>query len=92
MKKTKIANILIFPQQSLNSGIRKDRKLTAAKTMLLCSLTSRTTPPLTPPIHSLSYKSHYPSVNYVTTQAGMREKLENSISKFSKNLAEETER
>ena len=48
MKKTKIANILIFPQQSLNSGIRKDRKLTAAKAMLLCSLTSRTTPHLTP--------------------------------------------
>ena len=49
-------------------------------------------PPLPPPIHSLSYKSHDPSVNYVTTQAGMREKLENSISKFSKSLAEETER
>ena len=43
-------------------------------------------------LHSLSYKSHDPSVNYVTTQAGMREKLENSISKFSKSLAEETER
>ena len=46
----------------------------------------------TPPIHSLSYKSHDPSVNYVTTQAEMGEKLENSISKFSKSLAEETER
>ena len=92
MKETKIANILIFPQQSLNRGIGKDRKLTAAKATLLCSLTSRTTPPLPPPIHSLSYKSHDPSVNYVTTQAGMGEKLENSISKLSKSLAEETER
>ena len=82
----------MLPQQSFNSGIGKDKKLTAAKATLLCSLTSRTTPPLPPPIHSLSYKSHDPSVNYVTTQAGMREKLENSISKFSKNLAEETER
>ena len=44
------------------------------------------------PFHSLSYKSHGPSVNYVTTQAGMGEKLENSISKFSKSLAEETEK
>ena len=26
VKETKIANILIFPQQSLNSGIGKDRK------------------------------------------------------------------
>ena len=33
-----------------------------------------------------------PSVNYVTTQAGMVEKLENFISKYSKSLAEETER
>ena len=92
MKETKIA---IKPQQSLNSGIgkdRKDRKLTAAKATLLCSPTSRTTPPLPPPIHSLSYESHDPSVNYVTTQAGMGEKLENTISKFSKSLAEETER
>ena len=92
MKETKIANILIFPQQSLNRGIGKDRKLTAAKATLLCSLTSRTTPPLPTPIHSLSYKSHDPSVNYLTTQAGMGEKLENSISKLSKSLAEETER
>ena len=44
------------------------------------------------PIHSLSYKSHDPSDNYVTTQAGMGEKPENSISKFSKSLAEETKR
>ena len=92
MKETKIANILIFPKQSLNSGIGKDRKLTAAKATLLCSLTSRTTPPLPTPIHSLSYKIHDPSVNYVTTQAGMGEKLKNSISKFNKSLAEETER
>ena len=49
-------------------------------------------PPLPPPIHSLYYKSHDPSVNYVTTQAGRGEKPENSISKFSKSLAEETER
>ena len=35
--------ILMLPQQSLNSGIGKDRKLTAAKATLLCSLTSRTT-------------------------------------------------
>ena len=89
MKETKIAT---KPQQSLNSGIGKDRKLTAAKATLLCSPTSRTTPPLLPPIHSLSYESHDPSVNYVTTQAGMGEKLENSIRKFSKSLAEETER
>ena len=47
---------------------------------------------LPPSIHSLFYKSHDPSVNYVTTQAGRGEKLENSISKFSKSLAEETER
>ena len=75
-----------------NSGIGKDRKLTTAKATLLCSPTSRTTPPLPPPIHSLSYESHDPSVNYVTTQAGIGEKLENSFSKFSKSLAEETER
>ena len=87
-----IASILMLPQQSFNSGIGKDKKLTAAKATLLCSLTSRTTPPLPPPIHSLSYKIHDPSVNYVTTQAGMGEKLKNSISKFSKSLAEETER
>ena len=92
MKETKIANILIFPQQSLNRGIGKDRKLSATKATLLCSLTSRTTPLLPPPIHSLSYKSHDPSVNYLTTQAGMGEKLENSINKFNKSLAEETER
>ena len=73
--------ILMLPQQSLKSGIGKDRKLTAAKATLLCSLTSRTTPPLPPPIHSRPYKSHDPSV---TTRAGMGEKLENSISKFSK--------
>ena len=84
--------ILMLPQQSLKSGIGKDRKLTAAKATLLCSPTSRTTPPLPPPIHSRPYKSHDPSVNYVTTRAGMGEKLENSISKFSKCLAKETER
>ena len=45
-------------------------------------------PPLSPLIHSLSYKSH----EHVTTQAGMGEKLENSIGKFSKSLAEQPER
>ena len=57
-----------------------------------CYAPSLPVQPLPPPIHPLSYKSHDPSINYVTTQAGMGEKLENSISKFSKSLAEETER
>ena len=82
----------MFPQQSHNSGIGKDRKLTAAKATLLCSLTSRTTPPLSPLIHSLSYKSHDPSVNCLTTRAVRGGKLENSISKLNKSLAEETEK
>ena len=72
-------------------GLGRTGNLTAAKTTLLCSLTSRRTPSLPPP--SAPYPDDDdPSVNYVTTQAGMVEKLENSISKFSKSLAEETER
>ena len=66
-------------------------KLTAAKATLLCSLTSRRTLPSHPP--SAPYPDDDdPSVNYVPTQAGMVEKLENFISKYSKSLAEETER
>ena len=57
-----IASILMLPQQSFNSGIGKDKKLTAAKATLLCSLTSRTTPPLpSPPL-----PSHPPSTPYPT--------------------------
>ena len=56
-------------------GFRKDSKLTADKATLLCSLTSRTPPP---PLRSLPYKSHDPSFNYLTTQAGRRENLKTS--------------
>ena len=44
------------------------------------------------PYPLLILQEPWPSVNYVTTQAEMGEKLENSISKFSKSLAEEIER
>ena len=54
-------------------------ELTAAKATLLCSLTSRRTLPSHPP--SAPYPDdNDPSVNYVPTQAGMVEKLENFIS------------
>ena len=42
---------------------------------------------LPPPIYSLPHKSHDPSVNYRTTEAGREKKLENSISKFNRSLA-----
>ena len=67
VKEMKHRKHLILPQQGHSSGIGKDRKLTAAKSKLLCSLTARTAPPLSTLIRSLPYQRHDPFVNCLTT-------------------------